>query len=285
MDDDDLVAKLSKLSEPEIDILCKHVSLMDVFPTFQKWIQMTHGEQDLEFGDSNADRACQLHDFTHFMDSMQGETWDAFQVLLNIKSGGLVSSAASGADKSTVVDLGKPNPSQAAEHVDTTMENISPEASLPDTVPAQFPEKNDEAPAHEAKSPPPAKPMASSAAKSPTMLPPSVPKQSEALAKNASLVPALQPPIPKPIEAVAKSISGAAPPPKATPPGEEDGTGLDWTDRRLLICFFPVGLVGVSLCNFGFEVLLCSVQVSTMLNFGTYPYCIMVYKGCKGYKT
>jgi hypothetical protein len=228
MDDgDDLVAKLSKLSEPEIDILCKHVSLMDVFPTFQKWIQMTHGEQDLEFGDSNADRACQLHDFTHFMDSMQGETWDAFQVLLNIKSGGLVSSAASGADKSTVVDLGKPNPSQAAEHVDTTMEKISPEASLPDTLPAQFPEKNDEAPAYEAKSPPPAKPMASSAAKSPTMLPPSVPKQSEALAKNASPVPALQPPIPKPIEAVAKSISAAAPPPKATPPGEEDGTGLD----------------------------------------------------------
>ena len=198
MDDgDDLVAKLSKLSEPEIDILCKHVSLMDVFPTFQKWIQMTHGEQDLEFGDSNVDRACQLHDFTHFMDSMQGETWDAFQVLLNIKSGGLVSSAASGADKSTVVDLGKPNPSQAAEHVDTTMEKISPEASLPDTLPAQFPEKNDEAPAYEAKSPPPAKPMASSAAKSPTMLPPSVPKQSEALAKNASPVPALQPPIPE----------------------------------------------------------------------------------------
>ena len=225
-----MVAKLSNLPEPEIDILCKHVKLMDVFSTFQTWVLVTHGEQAYEFGDSDADRARQLHDFVRFMDSMQGETWDAFDVLSTIKSRGLVSSAASGVDKSTVVDLGKPNPSQAAEHVDMTTENISPEASIPDTVPAQLPEKTVEA--CEAKSPPPAKPMASSAAKSPTIHPPPVPKQSEALSSLAAPIP--QPPVLKQSEVC------AAPPPKATPPrtdGEEDGTGFTGLDGRT-DCYF-----------------------------------------------
>lgn len=151
---DDLAAKLSKLSEAEIDGLCKHVRLMDVFSTFQKWVEMTHGEQEFEFGDPTADRACQLEDFTNFMDSMQGEQWDAFQVLKDIKSDGMMSSAASG----------KPTPS-------------------PETAPTQLEE-------HQPKSPPPAQPIASSAAKSssPTKNPPpaSAPEHSEAVAKSVS---------------------------------------------------------------------------------------------------
>ena len=217
---DDLAAKLSKLSEAEIDGLCKHVRLMDVFSTFQKWVEMTHGEQEFEFGDPTADRACQLEDFTNFMDSMQGEQWDAFQVLKDIKSDGMMSSAASG----------KPTPS-------------------PETAPTQLEE-------HQPKSPPPEKPIDSSAAKptpspetAPTQLeeqqpkspPPAQPIASSA-AKSSS--PTKNPPpasAPEHSEAVAKSVSAAAPPPKATPPPPT--TGEDW-DRTVLFVWTNNGLFG-----------------------------------------